>query len=137
MSGINRVTLIGNLGTDPEVRQLPSGDAVANLSLATSERWTDRQSGEQRERTEWHRLALFGRLAEIAGEYLRKGSRIYVEGRLRTRHWTDKDGLERYTTEVVVDQRGVLRLLDGRPVRSNGAATDKPPVEDGFDAIPF
>lgn len=127
MSGINKAILIGNLGTDPELRELPSGDAVANLSLATSERWTDRSTGEPRERTEWHRVVLFGRVAEIAGEYLVKGSRLYVEGRLRTRQWTTQEGQARYTTEVVVDQRGSMQMLDGRIAEPEPEPAPAPP----------
>ena len=112
--GINRVILIGNLGADPEVRALPSGDAVANLSLATSETWTDKASGEARERTDWHRVVIFGRLAEIAGQYLHSGSRVYVEGKLRTRQYQAQDGGERHVTEVVIDLGGTLLMLDGR-----------------------
>lgn len=115
--GINKAILIGNLGSDPEVRTLPSGDAVATVSLATSESWTDRNTGELQERTEWQRLVFFGKVAEVAGEYLRKGSRIYVEGKLRTRKWQDSNGLDRYTTEIVVDARGSMQMLDGRPVQ--------------------
>src|SRR5256885_14261992 len=99
--GINKVILIGNLGADPETRAMPSGTTVANLRVATSESWRDKQTGEQQERTEWHRVALFGRLAEIAGEYLRKGSQVYIEGSLRTRKWQDKQGNDRYSTEIV------------------------------------
>ena len=99
--GINKVILIGNLGADPETRAMPSGTTVANLRVATSESWRDKQTGEQQERTEWHRVALFGRLAEVAGEYLRKGSQVYIEGSLRTRKWQDKQGNERYSTEIV------------------------------------
>ncbi|WPL18959.1 Helix-destabilizing protein [Thiorhodovibrio winogradskyi] len=119
MSGINKVILIGNLGQDPDLRQLPSGDAVANLNLATSERWTDRTTGELKERAEWHRVVLFGRVAEIAGEYLGKGSRLYVEGRLRTRQWTTQEGQIRYSTEIVVDQRGVMQMLDGHALATS------------------
>jgi single-strand DNA-binding protein len=108
--GINKVILIGNLGSDPEVRYLPNGDAVANLSVATSESWKDKQTGETQERTEWHRVVLFRRLAEIAGEYLKKGSKVYVEGRLRTRKWQDQStGQDRYMTEVHGDD---LQMLD-------------------------
>ena len=107
---VNRVILIGNCGRDPETRALPSGDAVTNLSIATSETWKDRQSGERRERTEWHSLVFFGRTAEVARDYLRKGSKIYVEGSLRTRQW-EKDGVTRYSTEVVVDQ---MTMLSGK-----------------------
>jgi len=109
--GINKVILIGNLGADPETRAMPSGTTVANLRIATSESWRDKQTGEQQERTEWHRVALFGRLAEIAGEYLRKGSQVYIEGSLRTRKWQDKQGNERYSTEIVGNE---LQMLGGR-----------------------
>lgn len=111
--GINRVILIGNLGGDPEVRCMPNGNAVCNITLATSESWKDKQTGQQQERTEWHRISMFGKIAEVAGQYLRKGSMIYVEGRLQTREW-EKDGIKRYTTEVVVDMRGAMQMLDGR-----------------------
>ncbi len=109
--GVNKVILIGNLGADPETRAMPSGTTVANLRVATSESWRDKQTGEQQERTEWHRVALFGRLAEVAGEYLRKGSQVYIEGSLRTRKWTDKQGNERYSTEIVGND---LQMLGGR-----------------------
>lgn len=111
--GINKVILIGNLGDDPEVRRMPNGNAVANITLATSESWNDRNTGQKQERTEWHRVAFFGRLAEVVGQYLRKGSKIYVEGRLQTREW-EKDGVKRYTTEVIVDMRGTMQMLDSR-----------------------
>lgn len=109
--GVNKVILIGNLGADPETRAMPSGSTVANLRIATSESWRDKTSGEQQERTEWHRVALFGRLAEIASEYLRKGSQVYIEGSLRTRKWQDKQGQERYSTEIVGNE---LQMLGGR-----------------------
>jgi single-strand DNA-binding protein len=109
--GINKVILIGNLGADPETRAMPSGTTVANLRVATSESWRDKQTGEQQERTEWHRVALFGRLAEVAGEYLRKGSQVYIEGSLRTRKWQDKQGNERYSTEIIGNE---LQMLGGR-----------------------
>ncbi len=109
--GINKVILIGNLGADPETRAMPSGMTVANLRVATSESWRDKQSGEQQERTEWHRVAMFGRLAEIAAEYLKKGSQVYIEGSLRTRKWTDKQGNERYSTEIIGNE---LQMLGGR-----------------------
>jgi len=110
MASVNKVILIGNLGRDPEVRYMPSGDAVATLNLATTEKWKDK-NGEAQEQTEWHRVSFFGRQAEICGEYLRKGSSIYVEGRLQTRKWTDKDGNERYTTEIRGDR---MQMLGGR-----------------------
>jgi single-strand DNA-binding protein len=109
--GVNKVILVGNLGADPETRAMPSGSSVANLRIATSESWRDKTSGEQQERTEWHRVALFGRLAEIASEYLRKGSQVYIEGSLRTRKWQDKQGQERFTTEIVGNE---LQMLGGR-----------------------
>jgi single-strand DNA-binding protein len=121
--GINKVILIGNLGADPETRAMPSGTTVANLRIATSESWRDKQSGEQQERTEWHRVALFGRLAEIAGEYLRKGSQVYIEGSLRTRKWQDKQGNDRYSTEIVGNE---LQMLGGR-----GGAAGAAPVAGG------
>ncbi len=109
--GINKVILIGHLGADPETRAMPSGSSVANLRIATTESWRDKQSGEQQERTEWHRVALFGRLAEIAAEYLRKGSQVYIEGSLRTRKWQDKQGNERYSTEIIGNE---MQMLGGR-----------------------
>ncbi|BBP82423.1 single-stranded DNA-binding protein [Pseudomonas sp. Pc102] len=114
MRGVNKVILVGNCGGDPEVRYMPNGNAVTNVTLATSESWKDKQTGQQQERTEWHRVVFFGRLAEIAGEYLRKGSQVYVEGTLRTREW-EKDGVKRYTTEIVVDINGQMQLLGGKP----------------------
>ena len=115
--GVNKVILIGNLGADPETRAMPSGTTVANLRIATSESWRDKQSGEQQERTEWHRVALFGRLGEIAAEYLKKGSQVYIEGSLRTRKWQDKQGNERYSTEIVGNE---MQMLGG--ARGAGAA---------------
>ncbi len=109
--GVNKVIIIGNLGADPESRAMPSGASVANLRIATTESWRDKQSGEQQERTEWHRVALFGRLAEVASEYLRKGSQVYIEGSLRTRKWQDKQGNERYSTEIVAND---MQMLGGR-----------------------
>lgn len=111
MAGINKVIIVGNLGNDPEVRTMPNGDAVANISVATSESWTDRNTGERREVTEWHRIVFFRRQAEVCGEYLRKGSQVYVEGRLKTRKWQDQNGQDRYTTEI---QGDVLQMLGGR-----------------------
>jgi single-strand DNA-binding protein len=111
--GINKVILVGNLGADPETRAMPSGMTVCNLRIATTESWKDRQSGEQQERTEWHRVALFGRLAEIAGEYLHKGSQVYIEGSLRTRKWQDKQGAERYTTEIIANDMQMLGSRGG------------------------
>ena len=113
-SGVNKVILVGRLGDDPTVRYLPSGGAVANITLATSESWRDKATGEQKEQTEWHRVVLFGKLAEVAGEYLRKGSQVYIEGQLRTRKWTDQSGTEKYTTEVLVNVGGVMQMLGAR-----------------------
>jgi single-strand DNA-binding protein len=128
--GVNKVILIGHLGADPETRAMPSGSSVANLRIATTESWRDKQSGEQQERTEWHRVALFGRLAEIASEYLRKGSQVYIEGSLRTRKWQDKQGNERYSTEIVGNE---MQMLGGRggggggaPAAGGGAAGGMP-----------
>lgn len=112
--GVNKVILVGNLGQDPEVRYMPNGGAVANITLATSETWRDKQTGEQKEKTEWHRVVLFGKLAEVAGEYLRKGSQVYIEGALQTRKWTDQAGVEKYTTEIVVNVGGTMQMLGGR-----------------------
>ncbi|XAW89755.1 single-stranded DNA-binding protein [Vibrio sp. CDRSL-10 TSBA] len=113
--GVNKVILVGNLGGDPEVRYMPSGGAVANITVATSETWRDKATGEQREKTEWHRVALFGKLAEVAGEYLRKGSQVYIEGQLQTRKWQDQSGQDRYTTEIVVQgYNGIMQMLGGR-----------------------
>lgn len=112
MASVNKVILIGNLGRDPEVRYMPSGDAVANITIATTETWKDK-SGEKQEQTEWHRVAMFGKTAEIAGEYLKKGSQVYIEGRLQTRKWTDKEGQERYTTEIRADRMQMLGSRSG------------------------
>ena len=117
--GVNKVILVGTCGQDPEVRYLPNGNAVTNLSLATSEQWTDKQTGQKVEKTEWHRVSLFGKVAEIAGEYLRKGSQVYIEGKLQTREW-EKDGIKRYTTEIVVDMQGTMQLLGGRQQNQDG-----------------
>lgn len=133
MRGINKVILVGTCGQDPDVRYLPNGNAVTNLSLATSEQWTDKQSGQKVEKTEWHRVSLFGKVAEIAGEYLSKGSQVYIEGKLQTREW-EKDGIKRYTTEIIVDMQGTLQLLGGRAQgdgapqgnRSGNAPTQRP-----------
>ena len=109
--GINKVILVGNLGGDPETRYMPSGSAVTNFTVATNESWKDKQTGEQKDRTEWHKVAMFGRLAEIAAEYLRKGSQVYIEGKLRTRKWQGQDGQDRYTTEIIADE---MQMLGGR-----------------------
>jgi single-strand DNA-binding protein len=127
MASVNKVILIGNLGRDPEVRYMPSGDAVANITIATTETWKDK-SGEKQEQTEWHRVAMFGKTAEVAGEYLKKGSQVYIEGRLQTRKWTDKEGQERYTTEIRADR---MQMLGSR---SGGSERMAPPPDD--DASP-
>nr|WP_228857534.1 single-stranded DNA-binding protein [Pseudomonas syringae]QOQ33575.1 Single-stranded DNA-binding protein [Pseudomonas syringae pv. actinidiae] len=123
--GVNKVILVGTCGQDPEVRYLPNGNAVTNLSLATSEQWTDKQSGQKVEKTEWHRVSMFGKVAEIAGEYLRKGSQVYIEGKLQTREW-EKDGIKRYSTEIVVDMQGTMQLLGGRPQTQAGDQQSAP-----------
>ncbi|MCR3756079.1 MAG: ssDNA-binding protein [Sodalis sp. Psp] len=160
--GINKVILVGNLGQDPEVRYMPNGGAVANITLATSESWRDKQTGETKEKTEWHRVVLFGKLAEVAGEYLRKGSQVYIEGALQTRKWQDQSGQDRYTTEVVVNVGGTMQMLGvrqggwsqpqplqgnpqshvsnallARPVQNNILASDSEPSMDFDDDIPF
>jgi len=147
--GINKVILIGNLGKDPETRYMPSGGAVTNITVATSETWKDKQSGEQQERTEWHRVVFFNRLAEIAGEYLKKGSKVYIEGSLRTRKWQGNDGQDRYTTEIVANE---MQMLDSRggsaeysqsapAARSNQSSANtsqqQAPAGDFEDDIPF
>lgn len=141
--GVNKVIVIGNLGQDPETRYMPSGSAVTNLRIATNESWKDKQSGEQKERTEWHSVAMFGRLAEIAAEYLRKGSQVYIEGKLRTRKWQDKQGNDRYTTEIVADEMQMLgggRSGGGSPAMNDSgseAPRERAPAEDFDDDIPF
>ena len=128
--GINKVILVGNLGADPEVRYMPSGGAVANVSIATSTSWKDKQTGEQKEKTEWHRVVFFNRLGEIAGEYLRKGSQVYVEGRLQTRKWQDQSGQDRYTTEIVANE---MQMLGGRSGASMGGGAQAPAQNFGDD----
>ncbi|KXU37469.1 single-stranded DNA-binding protein [Ventosimonas gracilis] len=122
--GVNKVILVGNVGGDPETRYLPNGNAVTNISIATSDSWNDKQTGQRQERTEWHRVVFFGKLAEIAGEYLRKGSQVYVEGRLQTRKWQGQDGQDRYTTEVIVDIGGQMQMLGSR----NDDGGNRPPA---------
>ncbi|MDY4281588.1 MAG: single-stranded DNA-binding protein [[Pasteurella] mairii] len=155
MAGVNKVIIVGNLGNDPEIRTMPNGEAVANISVATSESWLDKMTNERREVTEWHRIVFYRRQAEVAGEYLRKGSKVYVEGRLRTRKWQDQNGQDRYTTEI---QGDVLQMLDSRSDRSNAYAqtsaprpmattkpasapqqpkSPEPPLDDFDDNIPF
>lgn len=119
MAGVNRVTIVGNLGNDPEIRTMPNGETVANISVATSESWTDKQSGERREIIEWHRIVFFRRQAEVAGKHLRKGSKVYVEGRLRTRKWQDQTGQERYTTEIIADKLEMLGSSQGGNSNNN------------------
>lgn len=130
MKGINKVILIGNLGQDPEIRYTSGGMAIATLSLATSESWRDKQTGEHKERTEWHRVVFMGKLAEVAGQHLKKGAQVYVEGKLETRKWRDQSGQERYTTEVLVDSfTGVLQMLGGKPQQgSSQKAQSQPPA---------
>jgi single-strand DNA-binding protein len=128
--GVNKVILIGNLGNDPDIRYTAGGAAVANISLATAESWRDKESGEQQERTEWHRIVFFGRLAEIVGEYLKKGSQVYVEGRLQTRKWQDKEGQDRYTTEIVANE---MQMLGGR---SGGSANYEPAAQSSHNNEP-
>lgn len=142
--GVNKVILVGNLGNDPEVRYLPNGDAVANLSVATTDSWKDKQTGEKQERTEWHRVVMFKRLGEIAGEYLKKGSQVYIEGKLQTRKWQDNSGNDRYTTEIVANE---MQMLGGRGGSASFSGDSAPasasaapaPVEAGDfdDDIPF
>ena len=139
--GINKVILVGNVGQDPEVRYMPSGGAVANLSIATSESWKDKQTGEQTDRTEWHRVVFFNRLGEIAGEYLKRGSKVYVEGSLRTRKWQDKDGQERYTTEIVGSEMQMLDKkgedVSARMTESTNHQQPAPSETAADDDIPF
>ncbi len=124
--GVNKVILVGNLGQDPEVRYMPNGGALANITLATSESWRDKTTGEQKEKTEWHRVVLFGKLAEVAGEYLRKGSQVYIEGKLTTRKWTDQAGIEKYTTEIHVNVGGTMQMLGGRQPQGGQSAQHAP-----------
>ena len=132
MASVNKVIIVGNLGRDPEMRTFPSGDRVANVTIATTDKWKDKQSGEMKEATEWHRVVFNGRLAEIAGEYLRKGSQVYVEGSLRTRKWTDKDGVEKFTTEIRADQMQMLGSRQGMGAPAGGGDEDG----GGYDNAP-
>jgi single-strand DNA-binding protein len=132
MASVNKVIIVGNLGRDPEVRYLPEGGAITNISVATTDTWKDK-SGEKQERTEWHRVAFFGKLAEIAGEYLKKGSQVYVEGALRTRKWQDKEGKERYTTEIVADR---MQMLGSRGGGSEPMAREAAPAAEGAGTRP-
>ena len=143
MASLNKVMLIGSLGRDPEIRYMPNGDAACNLSVATSESWKDK-SGEKQERTEWHRISMFGKLAEIAGQYLAKGSSVYLEGKLQTRKWTDKDGVDKYTTEIIADR---MQMLGGKEQRqdqqqeqrkeSQPSRQQRPPADSFDDDIPL
>lgn len=121
MASVNKVIIVGNLGRDPETRYMPNGDAVTNIAVATTESWKDKNSGEKKELTEWHRITFYRKLAEIAGQYLKKGSQVYVEGRLQTRKWTDKEGVERYTTEIIAD---TMQMLGSRQGMGGGASMD-------------
>ena len=140
MAGINKVIIVGRLGNDPEIRTMPNGEAVANISVATSETWTDKNTGERRETTEWHRIVFYRRQAEVVGEYLRKGSQVYVEGRLKTRKWQDQNGQDRYTTEI---QGDVMQMLDSRQSgeqKDNPSKAEQPTAgnQNNFDDdIPF
>lgn len=145
--GINKVIIVGNLGNDPDTKYMPSGSAVTNLTVATNESWKDKASGEQKERTEWHKVAMFGRLAEISAEYLRKGSQVYIEGKLRTRKWQDKQGNDRYSTEIIADEMQMLggRAGGGAPAMGGPPQSSPPPQgspapsggDDFDDDIPF
>ena len=140
MAGVNRVIILGNLGNDPEIRTMPNGEAVANISVATSETWTDKNTGERRETTEWHRIVFYRRQAEVVGEYLRRGSKVYIEGKLKTRKWQDQNGQDRYTTEI---QGDVLQMLDSKQSvaqKDNPSQAIQPPAgnqSDFDDDIPF
>ena len=136
--GVNKVIIVGNLGHDPEMRAFPNGGAVANLTIATSESWRDKQTGEQREKTEWHRVAVFGKLAEIAGQHLRKGAQVYIEGALQTRKWQDQNGQDRFTTEVVVQGfNGVMQMLGPKPQDSWGQPQQPAaPQQGGYNQQP-
>ena len=142
MASVNKVIIVGTLGRDPEVRYMPNGDAACNLSVATSETWKDK-SGEKQERTEWHRISMFGKLAEIAGQYLAKGSSVYLEGKLQTRKWTDKDGVEKYTTEIIADRMQMLggnreaSRETGREQNPQRSRQQRPPADDFDDDVPF
>lgn len=132
MASVNKVIIVGNLGRDPETRYMPNGDAVTNIAVATTESWKDKTSGEKKELTEWHRVTFYRKLAEIAGQYLKKGSQVYLEGRLQTRKWTDKDGVERYSTEIIADS---MQMLGSRQGGGNEGGNDAAPRQQG-DAAP-
>ena len=129
MASVNKVIIVGNLGRDPETRYMPNGEAVTNVAVATTESWKDKSSGEKKELTEWHRITFYRKLAEIAGQYLKKGSQVYVEGRLQTRKWTDKDGVERYTTEIIAD---TMQMLGSRQGMGGGSAS----MDDDYSSAP-
>jgi single-strand DNA-binding protein len=150
--GVNKVIIVGTLGKDPEVKYTAGGSAIANLTVATNESWKDKSTGENVEKTEWHRIVIFGKLAEVAAQYLKKGSQAYFEGKIQTRKWQDQSGQDRYSTEIVLDPfNGQMQMLGGRPDASGGtseysqqqrpakkpAQNNEPPVDDGFDDIPF
>jgi single-strand DNA-binding protein len=134
MASVNKVSLIGNLGKDPETRYLPSGDAVTNITVATTESWKDKKSGDKQEHTEWHRISFFGRQAEVAGEYLKKGSPVYIEGRIRTRKWQDKEGQDRYSTEIVADRMQLLGSRGGGSGGDGGGMREAPSSSGGSKA---
>jgi single-strand DNA-binding protein len=133
MASVNKVIIVGNLGRDPEIRYMPSGDAIANIAVATSYKSKDKNTGEQKELTEWHRISFFGRLAEIVGQYLKKGSSVYVEGRLQTRKYTDKDGIERYATDIIAEN---MQMLGGRQGMGGGDSNGGGDDMGGYDAAP-
>ena len=136
MASVNKVILIGNLGKDPETRYLPSGDAVTNITVATTESWKDKKSGDKQEHTEWHRISFFGRQAEVAGEYLKKGSPVYIEGRIRTRKWQDKEGQDRYSTEIVADRMQLLGSRGGGSSGGEGGGMREAPSSSGGSKAP-
>ncbi len=149
MRGINKVIIVGTLGQDPDVKYTASGSPVVNVSVATNENWKDKQ-GEAQERTEWHRIVIFGKIAEVAAQYLKKGSQVYFEGKIQTRKWQDQSGQDRYTTEIVIDMNGTMQMLGGRQGAGSTVPFDPPskpaakpapaemaPIDDGFDDIPF
>ncbi|QFI16971.1 single-stranded DNA-binding protein [Klebsiella aerogenes] len=134
--GVNKVIIVGRLGQDPEVRYAPSGAAFANITVATSEQWRDKQTGEQKEQTEWHRVVISGKLAEIAGEYLRKGSEVYLEGKLRTRKWTDHNGVDKYTTEIQIGINGTMQMLGGKQVGNEQNSSTRNSAQSQTPAVP-
>ena len=148
--GINKAIIVGTLGQDPDVKYTAGGSPVVNVSVATNETWKDKQTGEAQERTEWHRIVIFGKIAEVAEKYLKKGSQVYFEGKIQTRKWQDQSGQDRYTTEIVVDMNGTMQMLGGRQGAGDTVPFDPPaksesksdpakaaPIDDGFDDIPF